>query len=67
MLSGYRTYIVVLLTALYNVLSQLGLLSGIDSAQWEIFINVVLALLGVVFNFVGRKTLKAKIAQGGEK
>ena len=57
MLDGWKTYIVIILMAIYNVLSQLGLLPGIDTPTVETFINVLLAILGLIFNKAGRNRI----------
>jgi hypothetical protein len=57
MLDGYKTYFVIALMAVYNILTQLGLITGISGEEWEISINVLLAVLGIIFNKVGRKKL----------
>jgi len=60
-MNGWKTYVTIVLMAVYNLLSQIGYLPGIDETSWQVFINVVLALLGVIFNFIGR----SKIAKTG--
>jgi len=57
MLDGWKTYIVIILMAIYNVLSQLGLLPGIDTPMMETFINVLLAIMGLIFNKAGRNRI----------
>jgi len=57
MLNGWKTYIVIGLMAAYNILTQLGMLPGVDSAAMETFINVLLAILGLIFNKMGRNRI----------
>ena len=54
MLNGWKTYIVIALMAVYNILVHMGYLTGISEGDWQTFVNVVLAILGIIFNGVGR-------------
>lgn len=53
-LEGWRTYIVIVLMAVYNLMVSAGWLAGVTETDWGVFINVILALLGLIFNKVGR-------------
>ncbi len=62
MLQGYKTYIVILLQAIYDVLAASGVVLPDSLTQDNVMIavNVIAAALATVFNYVGRKRLEAK-------
>jgi len=62
MLQGYKTYITIVVMALFNILEQLGL-TDVTSEGVEAAVNTILAILAFIFNYVGRK----RIATGGAK
>ena len=57
MLTGLKTYITIVVMALFNVLQQLGL-TGITGEEVTVAINVVLGILAFIFNYIGRKRLE---------
>ena len=61
-LDGWKTYIVIVMMAVYNIMVQAGWLGDVSEADWQIFVNVVLAILGMIFNKIGRN----KIAKYGK-
>jgi len=60
MLQGYKTYITIVVMALFNILEQLGL-TDVTSEAVEAAVNTILAILAFIFNYVGRK----RITTGG--
>jgi uncharacterized membrane protein len=60
MLKGYKTYITIILMTLYNIARQSGIdmPDELNSDTIAITINTVLAILGVIFNYIGRKRIK---------
>jgi len=57
MLDGYKTYIIIFLMAAFNIMTQMGLLGDVSEQSWTEFVNVVLALLGMIFNKAGRNRI----------
>lgn len=57
MLNGLKTYIVIVLMAVYNIMVSAGLLPDISEAEWQTFINVLLVLLAILFNYIGRRRI----------
>jgi len=65
MLTGWRTYITIVVGAIFNVLLAMGYLVDLTQAEMDAFTKVLVVLIetgllvaGVVFNFVGRKRIK---------
>jgi len=56
MLTGLKTYITIIVMALFNVLQQMGL-TGITGEEVTVAINVILGVLAFIFNYIGRKRL----------
>ncbi len=56
-MKGYRTYITIVVMAIYNVLRNSGVEfpSEINEEAIDITINTILAIAGVIFNYIGRK------------
>jgi len=57
MLTGLKTYITIVVMALFNVLQQLGL-TGVTGEEVTVAINVILGILAFIFNYIGRKRLE---------
>jgi uncharacterized membrane protein len=57
MLQGYKTYVTIIVMALFNVAQEMGL-TGITAEEIQVAINVILGVLAFIFNYVGRKRLK---------
>ena len=57
MLDGWKTYIVIVLMAVYNIMIQAGWLGDVSEADWQVFVSVFLALLGLLFNKIGRNRI----------
>jgi hypothetical protein len=60
MLQGYKTYITIVVMALFNILEQLGL-TDVTSESVEAAVNTILAILAFIFNYVGRKRLEGGV------
>ena len=57
MLQGYKTYITIVVMALFNILQQMGL-KDITPDSVEAAVNVILGVLAFIFNYVGRKRIQ---------
>lgn len=61
MLKGYRTYITIIIIALYNILRAIGVDFGdITAENVDIAVNTLLSVLAIIFNYIGRKRLQDK-------
>ena len=57
MLKGYRTYLSALAIVLHQILNQLGL-EDITGEQISVFIDVLLALLTLLFRYLANKGVR---------
>ena len=58
-LDGKKTYIVIVLQAIYDILAAAGVVipDALTQPNAIIVINAVMAVLGLSFNYTGRKRL----------
>jgi len=58
-LDGYKTYIVIVLQAIYDILSAAGIAvpDALSQPKALIMINGIMALLAIAFNYSGRKRI----------
>ncbi len=60
-MKGYRTYITIVLMAVYNMLRSAGLEvpTEISPETIDITINTILAVAGMIYNYIGRKRVSS--------
>jgi hypothetical protein len=56
-MKGYRTYVNIAVMALFNVLQTMGM-TGVESSEVVITVNVIAGISAFIFNKLGRDRLK---------
>ena len=58
-LDGYKTYVVIVLQCIYDILAAAGVVipTALSQPNALILINAVMAALAVSFNYTGRKRI----------
>jgi len=64
-MAGYRTYIIIVLMGILNLLQTMGYMTEIGDKEIQTFVDVgiafitaILAVAGIVFNLFGRRRIK---------